>query len=194
MARSVVATDNFNRANGGLGANWADLRPAVGTLVISTNQVTAATSGVSRWIGAGTFTDNQYASLILTTVQFGSTARIGVLARASAGTDAARDYYQYFHQDDGDLAVLQKVVDGVETTLDSRASTFAVNDRIDIEVEGTTIRGLKNGTVLVSVTDAALATGTPGAMVKNSSELFGDDWEGGNLTAAAATLMAQGVM
>lgn len=155
----------------------------------------ASGSGAARWVGAGVFANNQYSSLTLLDVHFGATARIGVLARASGDTDGARDYYFYRHEDSGDLAVLGKVVNGTETILDSRASAFAVNDRIELEVEGTTLRGMKNGTTLVTVIDSALATGNPGVMNEQTGQLFGDDWEGGDLTAAGvARLMAQGVM
>lgn len=192
MARSVVATDNFNRAT--LGADWAQLRPFDGSIIITANQMAVEFLGAARWVGAGTFTNDQYSSLVLATLDFGGAELIGVLVRASGDIDGARDYYSYFDKEDvgGDLAQLTKVVNGTETILDSRASTFVAGDRIELEVEGTTLRGMRNGVVLVTVTDSALATGKPGVMNDLTGQVFGDNWEGGNISEGGARALDTG--
>lgn len=199
MARSVIATDNFNRAGPGLGADWAQLNAGDGSVIIvGSTHIEQNFDGVARWVGAGTFTDDQYSSLKLTTVPDGGQGGLfGVVARASADTGAARDFYLVEVSDD-DVLTIKKVINGTQTTLESLAAQeFAAGTRIEIEVEGTTIRALKDGTVLLTATgQTELTTGKPGvrAMTDTSPNWEGDDWEGGNLTAAAAviprTLMA----
>ena len=181
MPRSVVATDNFNRAS--LGANWAQLRPFDGSIEIdSSTRLGANSLGAGRWVGAGTFTADQYAVLKLTTLGFGGGERIGVIVRASGDIDTNRDYYSFLDNNTGAVAQLIKTVNGTETILDSRSSPFAAGDTIELEVEGTTLRAFRNGTLIYSLTDSSLSTGNPGALNEQTGNVFGDDWEGGNIT------------
>lgn len=183
MARSLIASDNFNRAS--LGADWAQLRPNDGSIIIDSSiRLGASSVGAGRWVGAGAFTDDQYASLKLVSIGFGGSARIGVLVRASGDIDAARDYYFYLLNDGTNVAHLGKVVNGTETSLASGASAFVTNDLIEVEIEGTALRGLRNGVVERSVTVSDLATGKPGVMNEETDQVFGDDWIAGNLVAA----------
>lgn len=207
MARALIASDNFNRAS--LGSNWANLvSSAAGNITINasttitgefgaqpTNQI-----GAARWVGAGSITDDQYSSLVIVAVAaYSSSVRIGVIARASSGTEAARDYYQFSIRGDSattPLTTLSKWVNGVETVLNEAALAWTAGDRIEIECEGTTIRACKNGTPLGgawTVTDSSIATGLPGVAASTGGGNFrGDDWEGGNVTSAAGTLTFQG--
>ena len=57
---STLFTDDFNRANGSLGANWTDL--AAG-LVISSNQVAAAATSSSAYYSGGTPAANCWAQI-----------------------------------------------------------------------------------------------------------------------------------
>ena len=63
--RSVVATDNFNRADGALGANWAEAATAYtdNQPVISSNEVMSGGGGsydnASYW-SANSFANAQY--------------------------------------------------------------------------------------------------------------------------------------
>lgn len=185
MPRSVVATDNFNRAS--LGSDWAQLRPGGGNLTIDTNRLASTGIAAGRWVGAGTFTNNQYAVLKLTTINVGSTGYIGVVVRASGDTDSARDYYELDHFDGSGtpLVELYRTVNGSVTLLDSRASPFVNGNTIELEAQGTTLRAMRNGQTLYTITDSMLTTGNPGAMNEPNLTLFGDDWEGGNLVAGA---------
>jgi hypothetical protein len=195
-ARELVASDDFNRANEDPlsgGGNWGQLHDTSnGDLQVSSNKVISdSTSGsekTARWVGAGSFTDDQYSSLVISGFGFfGNSYQAGVIARASADTGTGRDYYAYYITDDGDsskLTKLVKVVNGSETTLASSSIAWTGGDRVEIEVEGTTIRGLKNGVEQHSSTDSALTTGKPGVWMRGDSGVpQGDDWEGGNIPA-----------
>lgn len=199
--RTSVATDAFTRADAGsLGSDWTDLYPGWATADISTNQAVAADSSqpqVARWTGAGTFTDNQYAKAVVATrVWQSSSYRTGVLVRASADVDAARDYYALILQHDNDIGqpvstLLIKCVNGTETTLDSSASgiAWAATDTIELEVRtsgaNAELKCFRNGVEIteLATTDSTspLTTGKPGLYLQGNSTIAADSWEGGNL-------------
>jgi hypothetical protein len=200
MARSVIATDDFNRADGVIGANWSYLRDTAwngtGPSIVS-NVVRGSDGGgthyqVSRR-NAESFNDNQYAKITIGALSFsGAGYKVGVVVRASADTDSNADFYGYYVQDDGSsnrTTVLFKMVNGTVTTLDSVVLAWANGDTIEMEVEGTTLRGYKNGTLQVTVSGQTdLSTGKPGLYISgDSSTPSGDDWEGGNVTTSGGS-------
>jgi hypothetical protein len=193
--RSSVATDNFNRGTG-LGANWTDLNGDWGNMEITSSTVYESTGGagvnatpVARWVGAGTFTDDQYAKAKwVVGPEFDGDAQLaGVIARASADLDANRDYYHAVIQNNAPAAnnrnvILGKITGGGHTQLAATSLAWAANDTVEIEAEGSSISSYRNGTLAATVTDSALATGLPG--ITASDAQTGDDWEGGNLVSA----------
>lgn len=194
MARSAVATDNFNRA--AIGANWQGLFTFDGDLTIQASTVVRGTGthNPSRWNGAGTFANDQYS--IVTIVAFGgidvADYYFGVIARASADVDSGatntRDFYEMIVQDVSAKRIeLAKTVNGTRTILASSAtSSFANGDTIEIECEGTAIRGYRNGSVVLSATDSDLASGKPGLIGSDANTM--DNWEGGDITGSGATI------
>lgn len=198
MPRTVVATDDFNRPNGSLGSNWGQIGQFAhfGEECVIHNQ-RVDVSGAARWIGAGAFTANQYAKAKVFSLDAWNAHVAGVLVRGSADQGANRDHYYYYVQGaftGSYTTALAKVVNGSVTILDDTPGTVAWNadnDSIEIEAEGTAIRGFRNGVELHSATDSDLTTGSPGLLVYGGSgNGLGpvlDDWEGGNITAAGGT-------
>ena len=195
MARSLIASDDFNRAS--LGANWQQLNSAgagnaviiASTLLDGTASPPTEDGSAIGWIGAGTFSNDQYSSIIATDLSFGSVGTgMGVIVRASTDADATRDYY-YFSVRTNGVGFFGKIVNGTETVFNTGAVTFTGGDRIELEAEGTTIRCCKNGTPLGgawTATDSSLSTGKPGASPYNGAAgCNGDNWEGGDMAAAA---------
>lgn len=202
MSRTSVATDNFNRAS--LDLNWAQLNVSnAGDVQIDSSiQIKGqyATQPVdhqaaARWVGAGSFTDDQYSQLkLINPLDFtGSTMRAGVIVRASSDTNNNRDYYEaYIASDSGSTPTtyLAKWVNGTRTGLYSAAQTWAANDTISLEAEGTTLRVCRNGTPLGgswTTTDSSITTGLPGVTIAGGTNCMGDDWEGGNMGASATS-------
>jgi hypothetical protein len=205
MARTSIATDDFNRAGPGFGANWTTLTPGTtgpGKITASTVIEGSDTSPSAEvWSGAGTFTDDQYSSLEILDLSFGTSSYgQGVLCRASTDTDAGRDYY-YFSVRSDLTATLGKVVNGTNTALNTASVsgifTSTGVQRVELECEGTTIRAMRDGTALGgawTVTDSALTTGKPGVFPQNNGAgVTGDNWEGGNITTTGGgnVLMGQ---
>jgi len=197
MAREFVASDDFNRSTG-IGANWSQVCTTRGNVVITGDirvwgEFSAAGNDhpTAKWVGAGTFTDDQYSSAVIPdSTPTGSTYRVGVIVRASSGTNATRDYYEvYIYQPSTRFTHLVKYVDGTPTTLYSSDSpTWADGDSIELEVQGNTLTVCKNGTPLgggFTYTDSSspLTTGLPGISVTN--QMYIDSWEGGNLGGGA---------
>jgi len=208
MARTLIASDDFNRAGPSLGSNWANLNTLSrgDVLINSSTRAAGEYSGsagefpAARWVGAGTFTDDQYSSItMLNCIGAGSSAYIiGVIVRASADTYTARDYYEASVQVDPAnplTTTLKKWVNGTATVLHSATVTWANNDVLSLEAEGTTLRVCKNGTPLggsFTQTDSSLTTGKPGITL--AASIYGDDWEGGNVSAASTTHAATGAL
>lgn len=194
--RTSIATDNFNRA-APLGADWTQLNITLGGSVsIGSSTVYGGASGgqpvngaTAVWSGAGTFSNDQYSSAVFVETDFGSeNYRIGVICRASTDTNANRDYY-YHSAGSNNVSILGKIVNGTNTAIHTASVTWDDGDRVELECEGTTIRAMKSGVALggsFTATDTALTTGKPGITANGDSFVAtGDDWEGGDLSAAA---------
>ncbi len=198
MARTSVQTDNFNRTGPGVGANWAMLASgAGGNVTIDSNiRVTgdySSNPAVARWVGAGTFTSNQYSGVRLVNGGdgLGGSYWGGAIVRASADTDAARDYYCAYKQHSAvsNNVVLAKYLNGTATVLYSGTQSAAAGDMLWLEAEGdgssTALRVYLNDTHLTAWdytdTTSVITGGAPGLLV--CSAVFLDDWEGGNISS-----------
>lgn len=198
--RTSIATDDFNRAS--LGANWTNLNTDWSSVRISSSTfidcsgagAISSQGAAAVWAGSGTFTNDHYSSIVVNGLSFlSSDYRIGVIVRASTDTNGARDFYGFeVAADSGGptyTATLYKIVNGTYTALNSAAITIANGDRLELEAEGTTLRGCKNGTPLGgswTQTDSSLSTGKPGVAGSGTS-INGDNWDGGSLTASSSS-------
>lgn len=212
----VTSTQTFTGSNGdAIGANWTQLRHLAwgGTARIIGNALgghfsvaSAAGSATDqshpslyRWTGAGSFSNDQYASITLgnlTAGVLGKEFRAGVGVRLDANSDAATTGYLAYVCDDessGRTVLIVKLagaaLDG--TTLDSRRQTIGNGDVLTLGVTGSTLTVYKNGVATTStVTDSAYTTGKPGVYLasdESGGSLGGpsvDDWVGGDVASA----------
>lgn len=206
MARSLVASDVFtSTTSADLAGNWTQLHPANALMAQQSNNVYCRhnNDGSVRW-NANSFADDQYSSLSLATLtNAGALTYIAVVARASADTNANRDMYWlkvFADSTSTPTTKLGKTVNGTETILHSATVAWAVSDLIEIECEGTTIRGMKNGVALggsFTQTDSSLSSGAPGVGGNGSAvtEIAGGDWTGGDITASVVeeTIVRQSI-
>ena len=189
--RSVVATDNFNRADGALGANWAEAASAYVDNVpaILSNQAKAGGEGTydnAVFYTAGTFANDQYAKITMATLPASGNSYFGALVRGSS-TDFV--WCQYLRQSGSNKNRLYWFNAGAYTLIaQQNTTTFATNDTIELEVEGTTYTMYKNGVSILSGSNASTpATGKPGFSMYDVDERF-DDWEGGDLVSASTAV------
>ena len=201
MARSQVATDDFNRAT--LDANWAQIVAGSASVVIDGSiRIHSGTSfypgAVARWVGAGTFNADQYSKIAMvsedTNINDPTYTLIGAVVRCSADTDAGRDFYYYrIMESSGQygnairLTQLGKFVNGASSVLDSGDLQWNEGDTIELEVVGNVLTGYRNGTATGhTATDSDIATGQPGVIV--GGICYGDNWEAGNVTAGTTPI------
>jgi hypothetical protein len=178
-----VPSDNFNRADGALGANWVT---AIGSLTISSNQVKSSAAGdnIAYWatpVGA----DDQYAELTVTGGGTGDYLSIGVGVRLTATGG-------YIFYGGSNVRVLGKRVGpGVNWIATNFSNSLNVGDVIRLEVIGNKLRPLVNGVldpVIGEVTDTDWPTGGAVGISggDNQSVRMGDDWSGGVYVPAYA--------
>ena len=170
----VTATDNFNRANGALGANWSTDRDPI---TIVSNQAKSSTSANSVAIRtAETFAANQYSQVVW---QGGLNNGGGPLVRHNGSNPGS--YYLAFLNAGTEALNIYSVTAGSYSSIGLAGSvTIANGDVLRLEASGTTIRALLNGVEKLSVTNTDRATGRPGFEIFNTTVAI-DDWGGGEL-------------
>jgi hypothetical protein len=173
---TLPAADDFNRADSAsLGANWtAD--STLSTAGISGNQMTAYGPDYAlSWWSADTFSNDQYAQATIT----GTGGDTGVAVRVSGDNG----YIAYWAGSGSTGLFILRRDAGAYVTLATLASQSLVGQVLRIEATGTTITVKKNGTAVLTATDATYATGSAGIYATTGGTL--DDWSGGNVVATA---------
>lgn len=172
--------DNFDRADGQLGANWAKPPASEHTLVIVNNQVTPNIDGghsFAFWIG-NVFNQDQYAQAKLVDIGIWS----GVIVRATVDVDA---FYLAFVFSANDYRIFLRKDGNYSQLISASAATWSDGDVMRLEARGLNpveLTLLQNGVPVLSYTDTTenIVGGAAGLGVYNLQHL--DDFEGGDLT------------
>lgn len=181
----TVVTDNFNRANGALGANWTEITAADAAPTISSNTAIGGT-GLSTWGDgslwtANSFTNDQYAEFDATYAAVGD---VEVLLRGNvAGTQG---YLLVWNGTD--VSILE--LPGLGTLDTDAGNPTSGTHNLRFEAEGTALRGYVDNVQVVSTTDATWTSGSPGIIFYRGTAGTGgsiDNFEAGNLIALTAT-------
>lgn len=152
-------TDNFNRANGGLGANWTT-SPGLTAPTIAGNLVTGPTDNTvyGAYRSAGSFSDDQYAELYATLG--GTNSECGPSVRQSAAANTS--YFAVWSTATGGTYALVRVVAGTYTTLSSVTGVGTTGTRkLRIEARGSTLVMHVNDVAVLAANDATITTGRP---------------------------------
>ena len=179
----IAASDDFNRADGGLGANWTEPLASQNNLVIVNNQVTPDIEDSHNYAfwSADSFSQDQYSQVRISTVGPWN----GVIARAQVGIDR---FYMAFVFGPNDYRIYLRK-DGLYYSLTTGSTeTWVPGDIIRLEAAGLNpvqLTLLRNGNPVLTYTDTTenLVGGSPGIGIYSPSgyHLAVDDWEGGNL-------------
>jgi len=179
----IAASDNFNRADGGLGANWTEPLASENNLVIVNNQVGVDVENSHNYAfwSANSFSQDQYSQVRISNVGPWN----GVIVRAQPIID--RFYLAFVFGVNDYRIYLRK--DGLYYFLSSgNTETWAAGDIIGLEAAGLNpvqLTLLRNGNPVLTYTDTTenLVGGSPGIGIYSPSgyHLAIDDWEGGNL-------------
>lgn len=166
-----MATDNFNRADGGLGANWTTGHGDAPQ--ITSNQAGGADTEYSMafW-NADAFTDDQYSQLVRVNNENYRAPAVRCDATSGGNCYAAFSNATQWH----------KLVNGTWSQLGNISNT-ALNDVIRLEVVGTGLDYQINGSSANTTTDASLTEGAAGMAFFGATSRV-DDWEGGDLGVA----------
>jgi hypothetical protein len=181
-ALAATASDDFNRANGALGANWTSTSD--GGLTINSQVAAGATSGApsgSIW-SAGTFTSNQFSQIEVTSTQLTGGQWIAAVVRAQ---NSGKNGYAglYFWNNGSPVMMIFKRTNGNWTQLGStyNSGALAAGTQLQLKAAGATISLLQNGVQRISVTDSTYAGGSPGVMAYGTGRT--DNWAGGDVAA-----------
>ena len=135
---SAVATDDYNRSNGAIGANYEDGYGGVAPEVES-NQLVSGSSGndgSAEWT-ADSFNNDQYSEIEVTDDTNGE-HYVGVNVRM-ADVVSGGDMYTYWTDGDAETGC-ERIDDDSATSLQSGMTDPNINEDMAIEIIGTTIR------------------------------------------------------
>jgi hypothetical protein len=125
-----------------------------------------------------TFAPDQYAEITIKST--GGIAAPGVMVRCDPGNQD--DYFVDPLAFAGGASIGYHSAGTYNFLASGGATTPGVDDKISLEVIGTTLEAFINSTSQVSTTDSNYATGTPGLYgYDDSGSSFGDDFEAGNM-------------
>lgn len=183
---SVLATDNFNRADQNpLATNWTDAGDT-SPLKLLTNQIVPSnvSNDCSAFYNAVAFPNDQYSQITMASAESGGGGQGGGPGVRMA---TSKNYYRLV----GDKAAstnweLAKKVAGTYTQIGTATQSWSDGDTIYIEIKGTQIVTKKNGTGFGSwATDSSLANGKAGITYSSTSSTWAcDNWEGGDFAVA----------
>lgn len=166
------AYDNFNRANGAIGANWTIT--SGGFNVAGNAAVGTGGTNLAYWSGGSAFSGAQFAQAAVATLN-GATDFVGVDVLLSAGNNG------YTCVENNANLLLQRLAAGTGTTLASSATAGAPGDVLRIEVtSGGVLSCSRNGTTTITATDTTFTSGSP-AIEQFGTVATMDNWSGGNL-------------
>ncbi len=182
---SVLATDNFNRADGGLGTNWTTVTSS-GAPQISTNVVRSTAVGTDSmsYYNATSAPNDQYASSAVVTATTSSVGN-GPIVRTDSGTKTFYVAYVTGPLDATAKIFLSKFTSGTSVNITNGTFTVAANDVLKLEVIGTNLSVYLNGVLKIGPTsDGAISTGQFGIQVfadaGTTADSQLDNWEGGD--------------
>ena len=190
-ARCAVAaapvSDDFNRANGALGANWTANASQSAPLQVSGNRASEPVyqEGQALYTGAAAGAA-QFSEL----QQIGGLGVINLVVRARQyATAGAADGYEGQILDLNGVNPAWRIlrVDNTgEAVLAAGALSYAAGDTFYFEAVGSVLTLKKNGLVLGTASDATYASGDTGFGLYNRGSLLVDNWRGGDVTDTQA--------
>jgi len=172
------ASDDFNKRNGGLGADWARIRG--GGLSVSSHAARGRSGLAGDVWTAGTFTSNQYSQIEVTSKQLVVGQWIGAAVRVQHhGLDAYAGIYSWANG--SPQLMLFKRSGGNWTQLGTGypSGPLAAGTQLKVMVVGSTISLLENGVQRLWAYDGSFSGGAPGIMTYGTGTA--DNWSGGDL-------------
>jgi hypothetical protein len=178
---SVLASDNFNRANNAdVGANWTPVTGFSSAQIVG-NRVQASATGVDvaeRYSGIS-WPNDQYSQCVAATVESGS--NVGPCVRLSAAAMTG-----YVTSCESAQSTLYRVNAGDFNAIGTGAGIVA-GDVLRLEAQGDQITLFVNAVTRIGpITNSDIASGSAGIGLFVDTLANGeiDDWQGGDFVAA----------
>lgn len=192
MATTPLATDNFNRANGAVGASWTTVS-SQGGLVVASNQLEASSYGTdsAAFYNGVTWPNDQYSQIqaITSTQTFGN---IGVLCRASSSANTFYNCIWNGALGASNALEIWKNTTGTWVKIGTFTMTVNTTDTIQMQCVGTINTAYVNSvSKLIATSDSAITSGNAGVFMNSPNAItnaIADNWEGGSVGAAAGKL------
>src|SRR5215813_10672580 len=187
-ALAVTGSDDFNRANGSLGAGWADVSDG-GLAIAGQAAAGTASAGVSGDIRTGeSYPSDQYSQVQVTSTQLSGGQWIGPMVRAQNG--GLNAYVGIYNWNNGSPNLMLFRRSGVNTWTQLGATynsgPLAAGATLQVSAVGSAISFLLNGVQRISVTDTSLSGGGPGIMSFGTGQV--DNWSGGSAGSKTYTV------
>ena len=169
--------DDFNRADGDLGAGWVSMSD--GALSIASQQVESASGALAGDTRAGErYGNDQYSRVTLTPTQLTNGEWVGPAVRSQNG---GQDLYLgiYFWNYGNPQLRLYKRTGGSWTQLGSsyNSGDLPAGTQLTISAVASRISFQEDGTERIAATDTTITGGAPGVMTYGTA--VADDWSGG---------------
>jgi len=190
-ASAATASDDFNRADGGLGADWTDVSDS-GLAITSQEVAGTAAAGVSGDIrSAESYPSDQYSQVELTSSQPSGGGWIGPMVRAQDGGQSAYVGI-YFWNFGTPVLMLFKRDGGGWTQLGDtyNSGPLPAGTQLTLMVTGSTISFQQDGVTRITATDTSLTGGAPGIMAYGTGHA--DNWSGGPATTGGGATYTVG--
>jgi Putative esterase len=175
----TIPADDFNRADGSLGASWTGMPD--GGMAISSHAVTGTSaSGASgdMWTSSA-FTADQYSQVEVASAQLTGTQWIGPAVRIQpGGKDAYLGIYWWNSGKPLLKLYLRRAGNFIPIGGVYNSGPLAAGTKLRLMAVGNTISFMENGVQRISVADNTLPRGAPGIMAYGTAK--GDNWSGGD--------------
>lgn len=181
---SVLAGDNFTRANENPMAGWTTLTGAGGGVKVVSNEMQAITTGeIASYYTGVTPPNDQYSKLTIRTL--GSGSGPGPAVRLQTGSLGGYQVSAY-GASSGGLIMTRDDATAIGTSLGSEPHVSG--DVYQINAVGASIEAFRNGVSKISGTDSTYASGRFGIWWwENAIGSTADDWEGGDFSAGGGS-------
>lgn len=188
---SVLATDDFNRANStGLGsASWTTANSCTSFNVASNTAAVLFNTFGGNYYNAVVWPNAQYGQVVLASpLATSADEGVGPVVRLASGA-----FTGYWVQAGAGDTRLYKIVAGAFTQLGSTASASSLGDVIKLLANGTTLTVTRQGIAICGtpLTDASISSGNVGIFGSSSGPNAAlDSFEGGDLSAGSTATVA----
>ena len=177
---ALPAIDDFNRANGPLGANWTTSpsdNPALEILSNEANSGDDSFALTGAFWNADVFRRDQFSQAEFRAVS----VEVGVTVRHNPGPEA--DWKAYvFEMEGGTGLTIFKLIGPGFTQLGSNGTMLSPGDIMRLEIREAALVGKINGVIELTGTDGSILSGSAGlwsiAAAADATQL--DNWEAGD--------------